>query len=331
LFVTEFLDDGQFEFVAVKVCVKVEQVSFDAELRVGVLECWTMANVENSAKGSRIADFGFRISGFGFQRGVDGIYTGGRQGESGNVQVGGGKAELAAQAISADNGSRKRIAAAKHLAGGIEIACLNGFADTCAAHSFAIQRNGRQTMHGKFQFSSELSEQLDITTSFVTKNKLGANAQTLDSPKAAGQSPDERFTGLLAESLVEVNQEKRIGAKRFDSSQFLGKGIDQGRDSMRSNDDIRVAIEGEDDSGRFVLSGIADRLADDLLVAQVNAVEKADREANFCRIQFGCRLDNSHRCRRWPRYPLGNTKLQAPSSREAPSTKLQYPNMAIGV
>jgi hypothetical protein len=58
-----------------------------------------------------------------------------------------------------------------------------------------------------------------------------------------------------------------------------------------------MAVESDDQRDGFVLLGIGCGLADDLLVAQVNAIEKANRQADFAPggLQF-TKLMNEFHC-----------------------------------
>src|SRR3989442_973491 len=69
--------------------------------------------------------------------------------------------------------------------------------------------------------------------------------------------------------------------------------IDQGWDTLRSNDAVWMAVEGDDDGERFLLLRIGHGLTDHLLMAEVDAIEHANGEADFAppRLQV-CRVAN---------------------------------------
>jgi hypothetical protein len=50
---------------------------------------------------------------------------------------------------------------------------------------------------------------------------------------------------------------------------------------MRSDDTGRVAVEGDDDGDALTLFGVGDGLSDDLLMAEMNAIEGADCRADL--------------------------------------------------
>lgn len=270
-FVTKFIHEGQFEFLAVEIGLEINQVGLDAELRGRVLESRTVTDVEDGAM-----DFAARL-------GMNCINTGRGEGEAGDIKVGGRETELAAKAIALKDGAGERIGATQHLAGGIEIAATNGFADAGAADGFAIEGDGGEGVNSEFQFPAELLEQLDVAAAFMAEDEIGADAEALDTFEIAGEAADEGFTRLLAEGFIEVNQEENVRAQSFDGAQFLGQGIDEGRDAVWGDDGARVAIKSEDEGEGFVRAGVGDGLANDLLVAQMDAVEEADGEAGFAR------------------------------------------------
>ena len=61
-----------------------------------------------------------------------------------------------------------------------------------------------------------------------------------------------------------------------------------------------MAIKSNHDSQSFVMTRIGYRLADDLLMAKMNPVEKANRQAGFASngMEFLGRVDDFHVCAR---------------------------------
>ena len=93
-----------------------------------------------------------------------------------------------------------------------------------------------------------------------------------------------------------MNQQSRVGAKVGDDAQFLRKRINQRRYARRSNHGVGVPIKRNDHGGSLVLAGIANRLPDDLLMAEVHAIKHANGSANFLRagFQFTGGVDDVH-------------------------------------
>jgi hypothetical protein len=57
-----------------------------------------------------------------------------------------------------------------------------------------------------------------------------------------------------------------------------------------------MAVEGDHERNRIMLAGVGDGLPDDLLVAEMHAVENADGQTDFAAAvaQFVCDADNFH-------------------------------------
>src|SRR5438876_11356294 len=73
-----------------------------------------------------------------------------------------------------------------------------------------------------------------------------------------------------------------------------------------------MLVESDGQRGGLMLPGIVDRLADDLLVAQMHAVEKADGQANLATSgpQFGWRVNDLHSFRSRQRQERNDALLQ---------------------
>src|SRR5437879_779844 len=112
-------------------------------------------------------------------RSVDGVNAGGWNGQSGHVQVCGGKTQLPSQPVSANDLCGERIGAAERLAGGIEIAGANGFANPRAADHLSIERNRGQPVDEETQLLPEAFEQLNIPASFVADGERAAKPRAV--------------------------------------------------------------------------------------------------------------------------------------------------------
>ncbi len=86
-----------------------------------------------------------------------------------------------------------------------------------------------------------------------------------------------------------------------------------------------MTIESNDDGNGFMLLRIRDGLADDLLVAEMDAVENSNGDADFkcAGFQFVGGADDIHNGKI-------SSKLQLPSSREASNSNLQISLLTCG-
>ena len=99
LFVAELFDQGEFEFLIVEVALEIEEVGFDVEFGVRVVEGRTITYIYDSAYGGVLGEW-WRI---GHDSSMSRINTFGRQNQAGGVEVGSREAELLAKVIAFDN------------------------------------------------------------------------------------------------------------------------------------------------------------------------------------------------------------------------------------
>ena len=149
----------------------------------------------------------------------------------------------------------------------------------------------------KSEFVTKFFQQRDIAAALVAKNEIRPHANALDFSEVAGQSADERLAGLPAERAVEMNQQQRVRAQRFNRAQFLRQRINQRRHAVGRDHGAGVPVERDHQRNGVVLPRVGDGLADDLLMAEMNAVENADGQADFATagLQFVCGMDDFHR------------------------------------
>lgn len=138
-------------------------------------------------------------------------------------------------------------------------------------------------MDGEFQFLAEHFQEGNISGSAMSEGEGASYADRVDMAEIADQVSDESFAGLLAEGMIKLNEEGGVHAQRGDHAQFLGQGIDERGSSLWSDDGGWMPIKRDGRGYRAVLMRIGDGLANDLLMAEVDAVEDADGDADFSR------------------------------------------------
>ena len=84
-----------------------------------------------------------------------------------------------------------------------------------------------------------------------------------------------------AEFFVEMNQQQDVRAQRFDRAQFLRQRINQRRHAVGRHHGIGVPVERDHQRQGVMLPRVGDGLADDLLVTEMDAVKKADGQADL--------------------------------------------------
>ncbi|MEQ2010028.1 MAG: hypothetical protein ABMA26_24865 [Limisphaerales bacterium] len=112
----------------------------------------------------------------------------------------------------------------------------------------------------------------------------------------AGEAADELLARLLAERAVEADEQRVRDAERFDGAEFLRQRVEHRRHAVRRDDGVRMAVEGYDDRHALVLAGVGKCLPDDLLVAEMHAVEDTDGHADLARAgaEFGGGGEDGH-------------------------------------
>jgi hypothetical protein len=273
LFGADFLDKNDFEFPAVKVALEVEKVEFQVELGFGVLAGGAETEVENGA---------VEIAAGQDMGGVNAV---GREDEIGDVEIGRGEAEFASELIAGDDGAGKGVGASEHLTGEMEPALLDGSADAGAADDFAVERDRGEAVNDKLEFGSEFLEEGDVPGAFVPEGKAAADTNAMDVREVTGEVADEVVGLNPAERKVEMKKQDGIDPEGINDAKFLREGIDEGRRAMGSDDFGGVPVEGDDDGAAVVLSGVGYGLADDLLVAEMDAIEHTDGEGNAARFR----------------------------------------------
>src|SRR5882672_2511707 len=103
------------------------------------------------------------------------------------------------------------------------------------------------------EFRSKSLEQLDVAAASVAKMESRSHANAMDASEIAGELADELIAGFSAEGFIEFEQENGLGMERGDGQKLLRQRINQGRDTIRGNDGIRVSVESHNHRSGFVL------------------------------------------------------------------------------
>ena len=122
----------------------------------------------------------------------------------------------------------------------------------------------------------------------MSEGEVRANANALDLAKIRGKTANKRFAALHAEFAIKVEQEQHVCSHGFNRAKLLRQRIDQGRNMIGRDDSVGMAIEGDDYRNGLMLARIRDCLPDDLLMPEMDAVEKTDGKADLspCGFKF---------------------------------------------
>jgi hypothetical protein len=274
--------ERDLELFPVEIPTEIEQVNLDTKSGLRRLQGGAVADVHHRPVSEALAP------------GMGSVDPIGRTLQSGNAQVGGRKTELRPQVITGHNRCRQRIISPQHPARGLEIAASNRLSHPRAADGFLVQRNGGKPVHDEMQLCSHRLQQLNIPSPLMPELEGISDADAVDVLEIPREAADKILGGQLTEGPVEGDQPGRVGSERGEGAELLRERMDQARSVIRGEDGSRVAVEGDDDGEPFKPAGIIHRAADDLLMAEVDAIEHADGEADFprSRLEFtGCAED----------------------------------------
>ena len=267
-FVPKAFDETQLQFGAVQLSLEIEQVSLNAPDRYRVHRR-QKPNVHRRA-----------ITSPGDMR-MSRIHAVGRQHQTGSVDVRRRKPEFLSRRIAMHHFPGERVASSEHLAGRVELAAANRFANARATHHFSIQRYRGEAVHDEVQLLTQRAQQADVATPPVTKCKCASYANAVNVAKVACEPAHEFLPGLSAERFVEPNDQCHVGAERLKRAQFLRKGIDQFRLPFRRYHRIWVPIECNHHGQCFLLFGVGYSLPNHLLMAEVHSIKDPDGSADF--------------------------------------------------
>lgn len=268
-FIAQFLDKRDLHFLAVNVSGEVKQVSFHSKL-------WRFAG-----EGGAAADIKRGAVGFAPYSGMDGIDSRWGKDEPSSVNVRSRESELAAKLIPSPDQAGQRIAAPQHLACEVKLAIADGFTDASAAHDLAIQGDGGQAVDHKIKFSAQYLEHSHVAAPFVAKSEGASDTNAVDALVVTGEVADELFAGLLAERVIEMDEQSGVHAEGSNGAQLLRQGINEGWNPILGHDGVGMAVESDDDRHGLLLLRICDHLANDLLMAEMHAIKDADGDTDL--------------------------------------------------
>ena len=299
LFTPEFLAEDDFQLLPVDVAAEIEEVDFENALVAAVGKRGASAEVDDAGHGfSAGHDYAGEVDavgreGFPAAGGVNVLGVGPAQS---GVNVGGGVAELVADAVAFDDGAANGEGAAEHDGGAVEVAVENVLADGGGADHFSGRgADGFDFGDGEAVAGGELFEEDGVAGAVVAKVEPGADA---DVP-AEGDLGDELFRSDGGEGVVKMDEDAGVKAELFDEGEFVGGGGEQGRRLVGTQDAERVGVECQRD-GESVGGAGGAGLVEDALVAEVDAVKDADGEGDRAvgGGEFGECAEDFHRTKR---------------------------------
>lgn len=101
-------------------------------------------------------------------------------------------------------------------------------------------------------------------------------------PNPWTRSPDKGFPSLLAQHFVKAKHQHRVSTLSLDGGDALGQGLQESWGFVGPDHGQWVRIEGGHHRRRSSRPGIHLRLSDDMLMAEVDAIEKPKAKQTPC-------------------------------------------------
>lgn len=269
---------------------KVEEVRLDGKL--GAIEGRTNADVCGRAIAAAQND---RFGSVDAARGEKFLFGG---------EIQRGEDEAAASASADSNFAGEREWTTEQTCSLRQVAIGNGGANSAARNDHATQDHRGYALDVEIQAvaqsAAEFAEDRNIASLAMAEAKILTDAYDTGVHGLDENAPDEITWGERGDGVVERQNENCIEAKRFETGKTLRERVNQRRRNFRSNDAQRMRPESECGGDVTFAAGAFDDAFDDLLVAEVDAVEIPNREDRAgIRAKFGGpligRLDDGER------------------------------------
>ncbi len=209
--------------------------------------------------------------------GVDAIGRGGFLGRQ--IEVSGGETERTPTVIAGDDGPRDLVPAPEEVAGGVDAARGDEFANVGAADDAVTDGDVGHRADLESEFRGEPAKQISSALA------PGAEAPAFADDEAAGVElsgenlPREVGGRSLGERTIEGGNNHETDAELSQQGEFLNGGAKQRRRAAGGDDGIGMGVEGEYRGEAAAQRGHADGLGDDCLMPDVDAVEDAHGQA----------------------------------------------------
>jgi hypothetical protein len=196
--------------------------------------------------------------------------------------------------IAAQHTAGERVRAPEQFGHVTEPALPQRRAHPGAAHDLGPDVDRRHGMDCEAEFAAQRAEERHIAAALVAEVKPLADGEAAQPAKTGHQVTDELLAGPLAEGGVEPQHQRGIDTELGDRGEPLAQGLEQSRSLVRMEHMERVRIEGGHHRARPQRPGVEQRLTDDVLMAEVDAVEHAQRQTHTGRTGRSGRVEHLH-------------------------------------
>ena len=282
-------DEADVEGAAVEVAGEVEEVDFE------------VAGGGGEVDGGAEAEVGDAWEDFGVEDDVDGVDAGRGELFGFEGEVGGGEAEFPAELSAEDDIAEDGVGAAEEGGGGGEVAGFDGETDAGTADGFAVDDDWGDGVDGEAGGLAHGGEGGHVAGAGVAEGPVGACGDAAEGAGAADDLADEVFGREGGEGFVEGEDEDGGCSETLHDERAVASGGEEAGCGGRADDGGGVAVEREDRGGTAGGIGGVSRGAEDLLMAEMDAVEEAcgevERAGQGCEVCDG--VQGLHGGRRW--------------------------------
>jgi len=206
-----------FDGLAVEVFIEIEDMDFEAGFRLGLglVESGAVSQVDDGWQRFALDD------GFG---GIDAEWG---EDQTIDVEVGGGEAELTAQAVAELNDGGDGVGATEHLAGVGDLAGGDEFADPGGADGGILEADWVDGVGVEAEAGFLLFQEVDVTGALVTEGEALADADIGDLAQMMDQFVEEALGAEAAEGWGEGDDDGGMDTQALEEGESMFQGLDE--------------------------------------------------------------------------------------------------------
>jgi hypothetical protein len=197
-----------------------------------------------------------------------------RERDAAGGEVGGREADRAAALLAADDAAVDAEGAAEHRGGAFDLALGEGFADLARRDRVAAREEDRVAAFGA---KAELGEALHGAFAVPADRGVEAKDQRLTAERVAEHALGEVRGAHFADALVEGDADDVVDAVAMEMPHARDRALERDRRAA-AEQGVGMFEKAHEQRGAAELVGEAAGVRDQALVAQMDAVEDADRD-----------------------------------------------------
>ena len=259
--------EADFDVAAIQVGSEAGHMELEFKL-------WIVGGIEGGA--AAVVEHG-AVAGAA-NEGLDDIDAGGGQDFVMRIEVGRGEAELAADAAAALDGAEDAEGVAEEGGGGIQIACGDGGAQAGAGDGLAAAQDGRGGRDGEIQLTAEMAQERNVAGAGLAEVPVVADMDIGQAGNISLEVAHKGFGFGGGEGAGEGQQDDAFDAEAAQQCEAVTIGGEQAWRLVVAEYAQGVLVEGEDPGAAAEGFGGGEGIADNLEMAEVEAIKESGRE-----------------------------------------------------